>query len=171
MDRGVEGAKCQKGYVIDFGSELHCDVDTVDFHKFKGGSSGPSPQLFNTDHVYPHEKDSAPVAILYGEAGKLGGFKEAHELLKKLAGKGIVKYVLRPYLVDRPEEKARMSGYGVELQIKKTEYKAQDDAKLDAGSQVINFFWSKFFVNLFSCRIISQSGPFSSGFLPATTQV
>jgi UDP-glucose:glycoprotein glucosyltransferase len=28
-----------------------------------------------------------------------------------------------------------MSGYGVELQIKKTEYKAQDDAKLDAGKE------------------------------------
>ena len=43
-----------------------------------------------------------------------------------------MRYVLRPHLRERPKEKARMSGYGVELQIKKTEYKAQDDAKLDA---------------------------------------
>ena len=134
MDRGVGAAKCEKGYVVDFGAELHCDVANVDFHKFKGGSTGTGPQLFNTDHVYPHEKETAPVAVLYGEAGKRGGgFEVAHETLKKLAGAGVVKYVLRPYLADRPEEKARMSGYGVELQIKKTEYKAQDDAKLDAG--------------------------------------
>ena len=141
MDRGVASAKCEKGYVVDFGAELHCDVANVDFHKFKGGSTGTGPQLFNTDHVFPHEKETAPVAVLYGEAGKRGsGFEVAHETLKKLAGAGVVKYVLRPYLVDRPEEKTRMSGYGVELQIKKTEYKAQDDAKLDAGSQVINTY-------------------------------
>ena len=134
-DRGVEGAKCGKGYVVDFGGELHCDVGRIDFEK--KGDSGPGPQLFNTDHVYPHEKESAPVAILYGGAWKLhpDEFAEAHETLKKLAGEGVVKYVLRPYLVDRPQEKTRMSGYGVELQIKKTEYKAQDDAKLDAGGQ------------------------------------
>ena len=133
-DRGVKGAACEKtAYVVDFGGELHCDVARIDFDKKE--DFGPGPQLFNTDHVYPHEKDSTPVAILYGEAGKPGEFEKAHEILKKLAGKGTVKYVLRPYLVDRPRDKTRMSGYGVELQIKKTEYKAQDDAKLDAGDQ------------------------------------
>ena len=91
------------------------------------------PQLFNTDHVYPHADAEAPTAILYGEPGKKG-FGSVHRALKDLAGKGKVKYVLRPYLSERPKEKVRMSGYGVELQIKKTEYKAQDDSKVDADS-------------------------------------
>ena len=31
------------------------------------------------------------------------------------------------------QEKVKLSGYGVELQIKSTEYKAQDDTKLKSG--------------------------------------
>ena len=40
---------------------------------------------------------------------------------------------MRHFISDRPEEKVRLSGYGVELQIKSTEYKAQDDTKLKSG--------------------------------------
>ena len=39
-------------------------------------------------------------------------------------------YILRHFIMNRPEERVRLSGYGVELQIKSTEYKAQDDTKL-----------------------------------------
>ena len=39
-------------------------------------------------------------------------------------------YILRHFTMRRPEERLRLSGYGVELQIKSTEYKAQDDTKL-----------------------------------------
>ena len=37
------------------------------------------------------------------------------------------RYILRHFI--RSEEKVRLSGYRVELQIKSTEYKAQDDTK------------------------------------------
>ena len=73
-DRGVEGARCDGGYVVEFRGKLHCDVDKVAFYA-KGDDS---TQLFNTDHVYPHEEASAPAAVLYGEAGKPGGFAKAH---------------------------------------------------------------------------------------------
>ena len=43
---------------------------------------------------------------------------------------GPVTYILRHFIMNRPEERVRLSGYGVELQIKSTEYKAQDDTKL-----------------------------------------
>ena len=133
LDRGVEAARCGDGYVVEFRGKLHCSLRELDFGA-RGG--GDATQLFNTDHVYPHEEASAPVAVLYGEAGKPGGgFAKAHAKLKELAARGSVRYVLRPHLRERPREKARMSGYGVELQIKKTEYKAQDDAKLDADGQ------------------------------------
>ena len=43
------------------------------------------------------------------------------------------RYILRHFISSRSEEKVRLSGYGVELQIKSTEYKAQDDTKLKSG--------------------------------------
>lgn len=33
---------------------------------------------------------------------------------------------------ERPNRKVRLSGYGVELQMKSTEYKAQDDTKVES---------------------------------------
>ena len=47
----------------------------------------------------------------------------------------LLRYILRPYLPTRSTKKTRLSGYGVELQIKSTEYKAQDDRKVDASGE------------------------------------
>ena len=47
-------------------------------------------------------------------------------------------YILRPFLSPLREikrQKTRLSGYGVELQIKSTEYKAQDDRKVVDGGK------------------------------------
>nr|CAB3267495.1 UDP-glucose:glycoprotein glucosyltransferase 1 [Phallusia mammillata] len=63
-------------------------------------------------------------------------FKEAHRFLQRMAEEGHARYVLRHYIRARPEKKVRLSGYGVELAIKSTEYKALDDSKVkdDANS-------------------------------------
>ena len=42
----------------------------------------------------------------------------------------IGRYVLRHFVKREREGKVRLSGYGVELQIKSTEYKAQDDREV-----------------------------------------
>ena len=39
---------------------------------------------------------------------------------------------------ERPTEKTRLSGYGVELAIKSTEYKAKDDTKVEGTSNPNN---------------------------------
>lgn len=38
-------------------------------------------------------------------------------------------------LQDRPERKLRLSGYGVELQMKSTEYKATDDSDIKENQE------------------------------------
>ena len=61
-----------------------------------------------------------------------GTFPEFHKKLKSLANDGGIIYLLRHYVHDNNLPKVRLSGYGVELQIKSTEYKAQDDTKVKA---------------------------------------
>ena len=67
--------------------------------------------------------------ILYGEIGS-SGLASAHKQLSELAREGRVKYILRHFVDRELDSLVRLSGYGVELQIKSTEYKAQDDAEL-----------------------------------------
>lgn len=40
---------------------------------------------------------------------------------------------------ERPKRRVRLSGYGVELQIKSTEYKAQDDTEVKGDRTQDNF--------------------------------
>ena len=87
--------------------------------------------MFKIDHHYPHLEEGSPVLILYGQPGS-PGFSSVHANLKQLAESGQIDYVLRPYIRSKSTQKTRLSGYGVELQIKSSEYKAQDDRKVQA---------------------------------------
>ena len=80
--------------------------------------------------------------ILYGQIGSRK-FAELHSALKAKASKGLIKYIVRHYLGSEPNTKKqnpqlRLSGYGVELQIKSSEYKAQDDRKVNVDGQELN---------------------------------
>ena len=80
--------------------------------------------------------------ILYGQIGSRK-FAELHNALKAKASKGLIKYIVRHYLgaesnTKKQNPQLRLSGYGVELQIKSSEYKAQDDRKVNADGQELN---------------------------------
>lgn len=66
---------------------------------------------------------------LYGELGT-DEFARFHRELKQHALTGKVDYIIRYYVKNRPNRRLRLSGYGVELQMKSTEYKAQDDTEI-----------------------------------------
>ena len=72
--------------------------------------------------------------MLYAEIGSKS-FQNMHKTLSKLASEGRVAYVFRHFLPHRTLQKTRLSGYGVELQIKSSEYKAQDDRKVNVDGQ------------------------------------
>lgn len=76
--------------------------------------------------------------ILYTQIGT-NEFKTFHERLVDIYGKMDINYVLRhnyPLIVESEEsesQKIGLSGFGVELDIKRTEYKATDDTKVNAA--------------------------------------
>ncbi|NP_001086268.1 UDP-glucose glycoprotein glucosyltransferase 2 S homeolog [Xenopus laevis] len=93
----------------------------------------PRPYIYKTDHTFPTLTKTAPVAILYAEVGTKD-FAKFHKTLTEKAETGEIIYVLRHYIQHPDERKMLLSGYGVELAIKSTEYKAMDDTQVDANN-------------------------------------
>lgn len=90
----------------------------------------PAPELFSLDHIYDHGKAASDITIIvYGEVGS-PEWLELHKKAVELAEAGKAQYVLRHYMAAKEAEtdKVSLSGYGVELAIKNTEYKAVDDS-------------------------------------------
>uniref|UniRef100_A0A8B9FMA5 UDP-glucose ceramide glucosyltransferase-like 1 n=1 Tax=Amazona collaria TaxID=241587 RepID=A0A8B9FMA5_9PSIT len=87
------------------------------------------PYLFKGDHKFPTLKEDGPVVVLYAEMGTKD-FVKFHHILSEKAQKEEIVYVLRHYVQKPSSRKMYLSGYGVELAIKSTEYKAVDDTQL-----------------------------------------
>lgn len=127
MVQGVPEQKCEAVAAVN--GKLTCDPSLI---KTLLNEKPKSPELYKLDHQYPGKAAKGhPVVILYGEIGAKS-LTEFHETLKALADSGEIIYVIRHYIRERKGPKVRLSGYGVELQIKSTEYKAQDDTKVTA---------------------------------------
>ncbi|OWK00885.1 hypothetical protein Celaphus_00016786, partial [Cervus elaphus hippelaphus] len=95
----------------------------------KKATSRPRPYLFKGDHKFPTDKENLPVIILYAEVGTRA-FRKFHTVLSEKAQNGEILYVLRHYIQKPSSQKMNLSGYGVELAIKSTEYKALDDTQV-----------------------------------------
>uniref|UniRef100_A0A8D1WKP5 UDP-glucose ceramide glucosyltransferase-like 1 n=1 Tax=Sus scrofa TaxID=9823 RepID=A0A8D1WKP5_PIG len=95
----------------------------------KKATSRPRPYLFKGDHKFPTNKENLPVIILYAEMGTRA-FRQFHTVLSEKAQNGEILYVLRHYIQKPASQKMYLSGYGVELAIKSTEYKALDDTQV-----------------------------------------
>uniref|UniRef100_A0A8C9WYH9 UDP-glucose ceramide glucosyltransferase-like 1 n=1 Tax=Sander lucioperca TaxID=283035 RepID=A0A8C9WYH9_SANLU len=104
---------------------------TKDIKKLLKAAAGrPNPYLFKNDHTYPGvSKTGVPVVILYAEIGTKK-FTSFHKVLSEKAGEGTLIYVLRHFVANPKPQNMLLSGYGVELAIKSTEYKAVDDTKV-----------------------------------------
>ncbi|XP_060089594.1 UDP-glucose:glycoprotein glucosyltransferase 2 isoform X2 [Heteronotia binoei] len=95
----------------------------------------PRPYLFKGDHKFPARSETGPVVILYAEMGTKD-FATFHKVLSEKAQKEEIVYVLRHFVQKPSSEKMYLSGYGVELAIKSTEYKAVDDSQAKAARNV-----------------------------------
>ncbi|KAH0623877.1 hypothetical protein JD844_007062 [Phrynosoma platyrhinos] len=91
--------------------------------------SRPKPFMFKGDHKYPVSNPESPIVIMYAEIGS-EEFSRFHNLLVSKARAGEITYILRHYIANPSKEKVYLSGYGVELAIKSTEYKAKDDTQV-----------------------------------------
>uniref|UniRef100_A0A670ICQ0 UDP-glucose ceramide glucosyltransferase-like 1 n=1 Tax=Podarcis muralis TaxID=64176 RepID=A0A670ICQ0_PODMU len=95
----------------------------------------PKPYLFKGDHKFPTLNETGPVVILYAEMGTKD-FATFHKVLSEQAQKEEIVYVLRHFVQKPSSEKMYLSGYGVELAVKSTEYKAVDDSQTKATNNV-----------------------------------
>uniref|UniRef100_A0A8C0J494 UDP-glucose ceramide glucosyltransferase-like 1 n=1 Tax=Chelonoidis abingdonii TaxID=106734 RepID=A0A8C0J494_CHEAB len=105
-----------------------CEFDTLEI-LLQTASERLKPFLFKGDHRFPLSNPDSPVVILYAEIGT-EEFSRFHSLLVLKASAGEITYVLRHYVANPSKEKVYLSGYGVELAIKSTEYKAKDDTQV-----------------------------------------
>ncbi|CAF1081741.1 unnamed protein product [Adineta ricciae] len=119
---------------VDIHGIYTCNVEEVETLVESVGDR--SKFLLPFDHHFPGKSDdeNKPVAtvVLYGDFGNQNEFRSFHSKLSSLALNGKIDYVLRHNSQSSNENrrKVRLAGYGVELQIKSTEYKATDDSKI-----------------------------------------
>ncbi|XP_036247244.2 UDP-glucose:glycoprotein glucosyltransferase 2 [Molothrus ater] len=100
----------------------------------KKATKRPRPYLYKVDHKFPVLKEDGPVVILYAEMGTRD-FVKFHKILSEKAQKEEIVYVLRHYVQKPTSRKMYLSGYGVELAIKSTEYKAVDDTQVKGANE------------------------------------
>ncbi|XP_029936828.1 UDP-glucose:glycoprotein glucosyltransferase 2 [Myripristis murdjan] len=112
---------------------------TKDIKKLLKAAAGrPKPYLYKNDHRYPGlNKTDVPIVILYAEIGTKK-FTSFHKVLSEKAEEGTLIYVLRHFVANPKPQKMLLSGYGVELAIKSTEYKAVDDTKVKDSKIAVN---------------------------------
>ncbi|XP_031847873.1 UDP-glucose-glycoprotein glucosyltransferase [Nomia melanderi] len=113
--------------VVDIGGKFTCSAEELD--ELVNRETWLNPDTYSVDHRYRTSQQSDKVVILYSQVGA-PNFSVFHEKLKDLAESKGFTYILRHYLKDRAEQNVRLSGYGVELQMKSTEYKATDDSDI-----------------------------------------
>ncbi|XP_067851613.1 UDP-glucose:glycoprotein glucosyltransferase 1 isoform X2 [Heptranchias perlo] len=118
---------------INVHGEKTCSPDRLEV-LLQSALERSKPYLFKGDHIEAPLRTELPVVILYGEIGTKE-FSRFHKLLRSKSDVGSVNYVLRHYVAHTSEEKVFLSGYGVELAIKSTEYKAKDDTQV-TGSEL-----------------------------------
>lgn len=118
---------------VQVDSELLCNFDevrqTLNANKKDQGSN---IETYTFDHIYPGSENNSRTVVLYGDLGS-SAFAQFHYLLSAKALSGNIRYVTRHFLPvkvreDSKRKRVRLSAYGVELHLKSTEYKSQDDA-------------------------------------------
>ncbi|XP_005180667.1 UDP-glucose:glycoprotein glucosyltransferase [Musca domestica] len=117
---------------VQLDRELICSFDELRQKLSTANEKPPvvSVETYAFDHIFPGSENNTRTVVLYGDLGS-SAFAQYHYLLSAKALSGNVRYLTRHYLPEKQRDarkRVRLSGYGVELHLKSTEYKSQDDA-------------------------------------------
>lgn len=123
----LEQGDCDTSAFVSVGGKLACDDSDLKSILRGVREDSSKETTYHLDHVYPGSENNSLTAILYAEIGS-SEFKLFHDVLKEKVDEGRVKYVFRHFVRNTLRRKMRLSGYGVELHLKSTEYKSQDDS-------------------------------------------
>lgn len=118
---------CDTPAFVNIGGKVVCNEDELQSVLNAIDKDTQKIETYSLDHVYPGSENKSLTAVLYAQIGTRQ-FTSLHDILKAETEKGIVKYVLRHFVKKTSKRKMRLSGYGVELHLKSTEYKSQDDS-------------------------------------------
>ncbi|KAI8609608.1 UDP-glucose:glycoprotein glucosyltransferase-domain-containing protein, partial [Chytriomyces sp. MP71] len=126
------GPECPASWIA-FAGKGYCDARLFQgaVKRLEDGTDGSATEtVYPFDHIY-FKSASAPVAILYADVLDHASFAPLHASLNKLADAEKIQYVLRykpsPRLAD---SRHYLSGFGVELDIKSSDYMVIDDRNL-----------------------------------------
>lgn len=129
----LSGHKCDAEAFVQIGDDLICDLSSFEINLRR--TEDVDVELFSFDHIYPGSQNNSLTVVLYGQIGSRV-LKNYHNKLKDLADKKVVKYVIRNYVKNQSKRKIRLSGYGIEIYLKSTEYKSQDDSPTQKDEKV-----------------------------------
>lgn len=118
---------CESAAFVSIGGKVACDESELRSILNALDKDPSKVETTTLDHVYPASENNSLTAVLYAQIGT-ELFEKFHVILKEKAEQGAVKYVLRHFVKVVSNRKMRLSGYGVELHLKSTEYKSQDDS-------------------------------------------
>lgn len=119
---------CKSSIFVQTSDSYICELkDLGKVASQQPSEGGDGPDLYEFDHVYPGSNSSSNVVILFGDIGT-AEFSRWYKVLKSKVDKGLIKLIIRNYVALENSRKVRLSGYGVELHLKSTEYKSQDDS-------------------------------------------
>nr|XP_040218313.2 UDP-glucose:glycoprotein glucosyltransferase [Anopheles coluzzii] len=118
---------CETTIFASINGKVACTVDDLRSILRSRAKDPSTVETFAIDHIYPGSENNSLTVVLYGEIGT-SEFKQFHAAVKAETERGTVRYVLRHYVRKVSSRKVRLSGYGVELHLKSTEYKSQDDS-------------------------------------------
>jgi UDP-glucose:glycoprotein glucosyltransferase len=118
---------------VDINGEVVCDVNKI--KSAISSKNNVKAWIYSNDNVYPGSLSDAPFVILYSKIGT-SQFATFHRELVELAKSQKIRYVFRHFDRHGENVKVGLSGFGVELAIKNTEYKAVDDSgQKDDGNE------------------------------------
>jgi UDP-glucose:glycoprotein glucosyltransferase len=116
--------------VFYYNGNYRCDIDSVFALETLKPDSTSEIDLLPTDRVLGQAYDS-PVGILYGDI-ESESFPSFHSHLVSSALAGKIQYVFRPKPSSASTRgKLNLSGYGVDLALKRTDYLVIDDRNED----------------------------------------
>ncbi|KAL0281658.1 UNVERIFIED_CONTAM: hypothetical protein PYX00_002578 [Menopon gallinae] len=133
--RGLPQSRCPAA--VDYDGKLYCHEEDFKSQFRKTEALPKRIETYRIDHHYPASENKSKIAVLYGELGTVE-FSRMHHVLREYAKQGELDYVLRHYVKERPNKRVRLSGYGVELQMKSTEYKVMDDTQVKSDTRINN---------------------------------
>lgn len=132
-------AACEDDYLVVLGERKICGAKDEDVKTLlQAGVEGSLNLVLENDHIFPNidaVSELEPL-IVYGDIRSQRFWKFHESLLNTLNNlpNDVPQYIFRHYSYERKssgDKKLFVPGYGIELAVKSTEYRAEDDRKAE----------------------------------------